>query len=330
VLCHELAHYYLNHSNNSIDKYVTTVYSDEFQKQIKNIKKSEYGVNSQLEKLTRNLLFKNRRHSREFEQSADSMAVELMKNTGYDIKESLTCLALLDSVDKDKYHPQLNLEKIFNFSAFPFKKSWLEDDDLRFIGEKDEISKQDEDSLKTHPECSLRIARLEKKVTDNYKTDSRKNLVSEVEFNNLRTAFDYQIIDYAIQSNQVARALFLALEMLDEHPGDAKLQGMVGKCFNEIYKNQKSHTLSTIVDLPGPGFNQSYNALLRLIQNLRLSEVAALSYYFLKQHETISINNEDFVAALITSKEHLGKEQERQQWVDFYQQKFPKGNHQFK
>ena len=48
VLCHELAHYYLDHSNKSIENYVNIVYSDAFQKELKNIKKSEYGQNKQL------------------------------------------------------------------------------------------------------------------------------------------------------------------------------------------------------------------------------------------------------------------------------------------
>ena len=34
VLCHELAHYLLDHSNNKIRQYVATVYSNEFQKQL--------------------------------------------------------------------------------------------------------------------------------------------------------------------------------------------------------------------------------------------------------------------------------------------------------
>jgi Zn-dependent protease with chaperone function len=38
VLCHELAHYYLNHSNNNIHQYVATVNSDEFSKNLRAFK----------------------------------------------------------------------------------------------------------------------------------------------------------------------------------------------------------------------------------------------------------------------------------------------------
>jgi len=95
VLCHELAHYYLNHSNTSIHQYVNTLYSDEMQLELKKIDKAEYNRNHQLDKLALHLGFKNRRHNREHERSADSMALELMKNTPFDIKEAISCLSIL-------------------------------------------------------------------------------------------------------------------------------------------------------------------------------------------------------------------------------------------
>lgn len=79
VICHELAHLYLNHSNNSINRYVTTVHSEEFKAEIKRIEKSQYKQNAQLEALVKTLSFRNRRHSREYETEADSLALEWMK-----------------------------------------------------------------------------------------------------------------------------------------------------------------------------------------------------------------------------------------------------------
>lgn len=46
------------------------------------------------------LTFDSRRHSRDHEAQADSMAVELMRHTSYDLHGALTTLALLDSIDK--------------------------------------------------------------------------------------------------------------------------------------------------------------------------------------------------------------------------------------
>ncbi len=305
VLCHELAHYYLNHSNNNIHSYVSTVYSDEFQKKLKSIQKSGYGQNSQLEALAKNLMFKNRRHSREFEQAADSMALELLKNTKYDLRQALSCLALLDSSDKDKYGTEILLEQQFNFTSFPFKKSWLENDDLVFKDTNTKGEKKEEDSLKTHPDCTIRIARLTDRVAEYTNPGAQAFVVDGKKFTALTTSFDYEIIEHCFNAKKVSRALYFALQMLNEHPDDAYLNAMVGKCLNELYRAQKTHQLSKLVDLPNGDHESKYNAVLNLIQNLRLGEIAALSYHFLKQKEAQLSADDGFQQVFKVSKQHL-------------------------
>jgi len=133
VIAHELAHYYLNHSNNAIRQYVETVNSDQVQKQLKEIHNSSYRQNSEAEKLALKLSYGSHRHSREFERAADSMAVEFLRSTAFELNECITTLALLDSVDKDKYKVELGLQKTFDFPDYAFKKRWLESNDLSFI-----------------------------------------------------------------------------------------------------------------------------------------------------------------------------------------------------
>jgi hypothetical protein len=303
VLCHELAHYFLDHSNQNIHQYVATVYSADFQKKLKDIKRSDYGQNSQLETLGKNLLFKNRRHSRQFEQAADSMAVELLKNTRFDVREALGCLAILDSADKDKNKSTLHLEQQFHFPSFTFKKSWLESDDLVFGSRKDEKTAPEEDSLKTHPDCSNRIAVLKDRVARYAQPGMRPFVVDEARFKQLKTGFDFEVVEYSFQSRQFSRSLYYALQGLRTYPSDPYLATMVGKCLNELYAHQKRYELGKVVDLPNPRFSEEYNSLLRMVQNLRLQEVAALSYHFLKQRETALANNPEFQKTFTISKE---------------------------
>lgn len=305
VLCHELSHYYLNHGNNAIQRYVNTVYSDEFQKQLKSIQKSNYRKNQQVESLAKGLTFKNRRHGREFEHAADSMAVELMKNTGYDINEALSCLALLDSVDKDKYADSLQLSKRFDFVSFPFKKKWLYSDAITFAITKEEKQKAEDDSLKTHPDCSVRINKLSEAVKKNNKAGSKKFIISEERFKQLKLQFDFEILNYCFESNRVSRCLYYTLEMLSHFPENQYLHTLIGKCLNSFYSYQKKHELGKIVDLPGAAYTEVYNSLLQLIQNLRLHEIAALAYYYLEQFKWASINNTEFASVFKTSTENF-------------------------
>lgn len=303
VLCHELAHYFLDHSNRNIHQYVSTIYSADFQKKLKDIKRSDYGQNSQLESLGKNLLFRNRRHSRQFEQAADSMALELLKNTHFDVRESLSCLALLDSADKDKYKAPLQLEQQFNFPAFAFKKSWLENDDLVFGSRKEEKITAEEDSLKTHPDCRKRIEALKSRVAAYAHAGMQPFVVDEARFKQLKGGFDFEIVEYCFQTKRVTRSLYYALEGLKVYPADPYLATMVGKCLNELYAYQKRHELGKVADLPNPQFSEEYNSLLHLVQNLRLQELAALSYHFLKEKEATLGNHPEFQKTFTISKE---------------------------
>ncbi|HEX2533611.1 MAG TPA: M48 family metalloprotease, partial [Chitinophagaceae bacterium] len=118
VLCHELAHLYLDHGNKSIHQLVATLHSEEFKKQLKNIERSRYGQNSQIEALTKGLTFRSRRHSRAGELEADSLALQFLKRTGWDAREALGALALLEKADEDKHDVDLNLEQQFHFPGF--------------------------------------------------------------------------------------------------------------------------------------------------------------------------------------------------------------------
>lgn len=64
------------------------------------------GDNRRVEKATellRGIRYESSRHSRVNEAVADLLAVVLMRNTPYDESESLKVLALLDTVDTEKY-----------------------------------------------------------------------------------------------------------------------------------------------------------------------------------------------------------------------------------
>jgi hypothetical protein len=327
ILCHEMAHYYLNHSNNNIAQTVNTLHSEELEKELKKINKQQYGRNTEVEKLLKNLMFKSRHHSREFEDSADSLAIEFMKNTEFDIRETLTCLSLLDVADKTKYNDGFDLQKTFSFQNYSFKKSWLEQDEIRFASTQEEI--KEAELLKTHPDCPARIERLKERINKYYKSNSKKFAVNEQEFKRLQNAFDYDVIDYYMEVQNISMTLFHSLQTLKLYPDDVYLQTITGKCLNEIYTRQKNHTLGKAIDLPDPELNKSYNDFLHFLQNLRLTEVAALSYYFLGRYQARSTNNAEFTKELIVSKANFDQQEEKQQWIDFYKKNFPNGNHQF-
>lgn len=286
VIAHEIAHFYLNHSDNAIDRYVTMVNSKEVQEELRKIKGTEYGKREQFEKMVKGLTFSTRRHSRDHESEADSMAVALVSNTRFDLRGVSATLTLLDTVDAERFDTHAALQTTFHTPAYPFQKKWIAREE-GLLGGHAEI-KEDEplaDSLKTHPDCQQRIKQVQPGI-DKYNTGTRQpNVVDQALFDKLRNDFRYEMITYASNKGNYTRSLFLTLQLLQQKPGDAYLITQTGTLFNNMYAALKAHTLGKNVDLPGPGYTVPYNQLLQFIQNLHREQFAAISYHFLQKYQ---------------------------------------------
>jgi len=299
ILCHEISHYILHHQENSMNKYVTTINSEEVQSRLRKIKGSEYRKNEQLESLVKGLTFDSRRHSRDHEAQADSMAVVLMRPTRYDPAGALTTLALLDGVDKDGFDLESDLQQVFNAKDYPFKKKWLKQDNGLLGGHARLQEQETSDSLKTHPSCPLRIKLLTPMVQAAGRAGMGGNaaggggnaaaavagpVVDAAKFAALKERFKYEVVEYAYASDDYAESLFLSMELLQARPADGYLVANIGRVMNGIYRAQKAHRLSKVVDMPSPGYPANYNSLLQFIQNLYLEDIASLGYYFLEPY----------------------------------------------
>ena len=281
VLCHEISHFLLRHQEKSMEKYVTDINSPEVQAELRKIKGSEYHKLEKLETLVKGLTFDSRRHSRNHESEADSMAVVLMRRTPFALSGAVTALGLLDSVDRDGFDTEGSLQNTFNASDYPFRKKWLAREEGLLGGHarlhKDEM----EDSLKTHPDCRLRSRLIGPLVTGD---KGRAFAIDSVKFRMLQGLFGYEVIEYAFAAKEYTQSLFLALKLLQRRPDDVYAVSQVGRVLNGLYQAQKVHTLGKVADLPGPDYPVNYNALLQFVQNLYLEDLAAISYYFLASH----------------------------------------------
>ncbi|MEO5648419.1 MAG: hypothetical protein ABIR03_00690, partial [Ginsengibacter sp.] len=232
----------------------------------------------------------------------DSMAIEFVRNTRFDMAESLTTLALLDSIDTDTLKVDIALQKMFNFKEYSFQKKWITKEE-GLLGGHAKLT-QDEsiaDSLKTHPDCKKRIQILEPMVQKYHGKTSLKNPVDLEKFRELAHTFRYEIVEYAFASDNYTKSLQYAMELLQENSSDPYLITHVGKIFNGFYDAQKKHTLGKVSELPAPFFASNYNLLLQFVQNLFLEDYAAISYHFLNQYASQIENYPPFKSAYQTS-----------------------------
>jgi len=286
VLCHELAHYYLDHTTKAIKKYVETVNSEAFQKELKRLAKTEFGVNKQLEELSKSFAFGSRRHNRENEAAADRLAFSFMKKTGYDCNAIKTGLELLDKVDDSLVYKPLALQQVFHFNEYPFKKKWIQKESSIFsqLDENDSpLSSNEKDSLKTHPDCTKRISLL----TDSLQAISVKGekfLVNEKLFMQLKKDFFVEMTEQCYRDKNLSRNLYYSLLLLQSQENVPVAIYSVSRCLNQIYDYQKDHKLGSKIDAENKAYPEEYNNLLRMLGRLRLDEIANLNYNFCKQY----------------------------------------------
>lgn len=330
IICHELAHLFLKHSDTSIVR--GAKYSKEIRKQVKHLKKGEFASENETDSLLTNLRVLNYRHDREQEFAADSLALEWLKNTSFDVREALTALLLLDKVDRDKYDNDAGLNQAFEFKEFPFEALWAKEKPLlrdSAIAINKAAERIDEDSFKTHPHCSVRIRHLEARVAQYHRSNSKTFVINEGLFKKLKHDFDYEIIEYCFRTGNISRSLYYTLQMLPGNRSDAYLVSSTGRCLNEIYKAMKAHALSKIVDPVTSSNDKKYNKLIRYIHQLRLSDVASISYFYLLVYQRELSVHEDFLEALITSKINFNKPEEKKYWIELYNKQFPDGRYKF-
>ncbi|SHK82568.1 Peptidase family M48 [Chitinophaga jiangningensis] len=287
VLCHELAHYYLRHSDNSISRYVTTMNSKEVQSELKQIKNSEFNKKTQLEKLMKGISFDSRRHSRDHESEADSMGLVFLSRTNFDLNAAITTLELLDNVDEDTLDAAKALQKLFDAKNYPFKKKWISKKEGLLGGhavlEKDEALA---DSLKTHPDCRRRIQTLQPFVKAVPQNNRLANPIDKNTFDSLRITFRYEPIAYEFEREHYTRSLYAAIKQLGDFPEDPFLITQIGKIFNSCYDAQQEHTLGKRIDLPAPQNSSGYNTVLQMVQNLYAADFPAIGFNFLEQYQT--------------------------------------------
>jgi Zn-dependent protease with chaperone function len=286
VICHELAHYYLEHSNKAIRRNIETFHSPAFQNELKRLSKQEYGAGSQLDEMLKKIAFGSKRHSRDNETEADRQAFLFMKNTGFDCEGIKTCLQLFDKVDDSLLYKPVNLEQTFNFTGYPFKKKWIQKESAIFsemTTNESPLTKKEKDSLKTHPDCAVRISMLDDSIRN--AAPGSKFLVDESLFRQLKKDFFIELTEEQFKSLNLGRNLYYSLQMLQSGENIPYAVFAVSRCLNHIYDHQKNHKLGIVTDKETRGYATDYNLLLRMLDRLRLDEIANINYHFSMQYK---------------------------------------------
>lgn len=285
VLCHEIAHYYLDHSGKSISKRIDLLSSQQFKTDIRRLSKQEYGAGEELDRLLLSLAVGLRRHSRENEAAADAAGLQFMKNSGYVGSGVISCLQMLDQVDEGTIFPAVDIQTQLSFPDYPFRKKWIVQETGIFSqlkGDDDELTPAQRDSLRTHPDCPKRIE-VNTPVVAAFPA-GKDFIVDPVFFKQLQDRFTVEIAEELFREEKLAQCLWYNLGLLKAGLHRRYATAATARALNALYEAQLTHKLGLVAEKENKTRLPEFNQLLRMLDRVRLDELAEISYQFCKTY----------------------------------------------
>ncbi len=279
VICHEIAHYVLNHSIKSVTKRVSLINSKATKKKIKAVEKQKYGRTRAglllVDALSINMLERSKR----VEAEADSLGYVLFSKTNYKPSHAISSLNKLKDVDDMTFHHDVKLDSTFNFKNYEFKSYWLKENTSIFDTEEaiNEF-KLVSDTIKTHPEIPYRVEKLIKEFGISSKTEvGDKNNITKI-----KTIVNPQSIIYTIDFKRFDIAIYQLIEKFDNKLIDENFYYIsMAKILRKIYEAKKNHELGKYVPPKNKFSDEKHLNTIRLfLNNLELFEVKKLGLAF--------------------------------------------------
>lgn len=322
VLCHEIAHFTLDHANVSIEKSALQLFDRQTKRELNKPTGNLYASKQRRLRFLKSLAFERRRYDREQEKQADELGLRYLLNTRYNAVQVLRALTLSDSAGAEAAGLQIPFEHVFGTPEFPFQPKWLAQEDLMNLNyQKDD---PDADSLSTHPAYEQRIEGLKHLIAQqNQGVDNLQNLPFQV----VADACELEIPRSYFFFEDYGTCLYESLKLLEKHPRHATLHGLMGRCFFEIYQLTQAHKLSSAVEMPAAGQPPQYRQVLQFIHNLRLAELANLNYHFLKKNKDLFLDDEEFLFAWIQANDLVKRTADADDLRQRYKTRFPAGKY---
>ncbi|HEX2618186.1 MAG TPA: M48 family metalloprotease [Flavobacteriales bacterium] len=321
VIAHELAHQRMDHVGQHMIALTYKLHSRAFKQELNAVKRQSYGKAKRFRELLAGFYSPARRHGREHESQADSLALEWVTRAGYDPAQALTSMDVLDRCDDERTLDRLDLPRIFDRAAYPFKSEWLQYGGASSLGEFEEEHTALDDSLKTHPDCAQRKRDLEAMLAH-----LSAHIVPDIGGTDeaVRSSANECIETYYAADNY-GRALFLALCGLQRDSTDLYLHGLVSRCLSALHQRSVKHELGKVLEYTGNENADNYNRVLAFLHNLHQKDYAELALHYLDPWREAAANNEDLLCADALAHRELGRAADAQVLAGRYTSLFPNG-----
>jgi hypothetical protein len=119
-------------------------------------------------------------------------------------------------------------------------------------------------------------------------------LTDEAYFRQLKKDFLVEIVEQLFKNKILSSNLYYSLQMLQEKENLQFAVYSVARCLNTLYEAQKDHWLGKVTVKENRQYKEDLNLLLRMIDRLKLDEIAELSYNFCRYYQVLMEGYEGF------------------------------------
>ncbi|WP_294296632.1 M48 family metalloprotease [uncultured Chryseobacterium sp.] len=281
VISHELGHKISEHTLKDFLKMIDQDQMDRLV--IQNIKSTKENRNQKAFDVLKNRIYRKGAENRKQEMQADSLGYVVFRNSDFKKTEFINTLKRLE--DFDTISPRaLKVEtykKYFNLPNQEFKDKWLKKEDFSLYNYSHFKEKLNKDSLKSHPEITLRINQL-KKLFPELKTETADEKPSE-SYTLLEKTARMETLPNFYHSEDYGVGVYASLQFLQDGEEEKYYKSWLGKCFAKIYEARKNYNLNRYLDRVDPkNQSESYQQFLNFMWNLSLDEIKNIADYYRK------------------------------------------------
>lgn len=324
ILGHELAHHHLDHVRRTIEQVNAKLLSKEFKSELRAVLREEFDRLAKLEALAINFSVNERRHGRNHELEADSLALRLVQAAGFDPLAGPAVMDILAACEQEVYAQQVDLVRALVQGGADPEGDWTREEETSSLGAVDLRNHELEEELKTHPECGARKLALLDLLSLPADVDAP---APDSTYLALRATVSTAILESALIEEDLGRAVFVGLHLLANGADNGEVHAGLAIAFDKLLKHARAHKLGEVLAQPHKQDSEAYQRTLKMLNRLRIRDHQALASYHLAQAQELSPGCERSLFAAVIHAANGTSAVDLVEAKKAYSDGFPKGRY---
>lgn len=282
ILCHELAHYELDHANQYLKGY-SRKYSTLSWKQKQELSDPNKTVTLKTLNAYKEMAYGLGKFKRKDELEADSLGHLIFRDMKHPEPIGIETLGKLDSVYQEQlpYH----IDKLFHFKDYPFQKYWLKNRSS-FFSKSPSNAVFAHDSTKTHPEIVERIARME----SNFEISTLSP--DPVPTTRLNDSYALENLKSAYSSKNYDFLIFLAAKHYHQKQYRNWIVRLVSAALFELYQLKTEPGFAYLVSPFTYQYGEHLTQVNNFLHNTRPKDLLTIGFLFLNDGRNFNPKDE--------------------------------------